>query len=207
MPNWCSTKIVFKGDIESIKALHDRISACIEKNDDIDPAWLETVADYFKLDQVSDCEQICRGWVSYVSDCANDDSFSITTQTAWKPMMQMWYDIVARDYKDRISIMWFATEPRNSIYASNNPEFFGRFGYVNYVSNTDENNSDCIVCGSMKQLIDTVNKFIIQYDLKADLITDKYIANLDSSEFIILDGDSSDNYISVNIVDRVADDM
>lgn len=126
MPNWCYTDINFYGSKKDISDFFNRIDEYISKNfrtTDFGTNWLGNILCGFGLgDKIDDPETKlrCRGSLEFISDLDIEDenaaSFSITTSTAWGPMIKMWHAIIEKHYANRIELHWIAEEPNTYLY-------------------------------------------------------------------------------------------
>ena len=130
MPNWCATKIEFKGNSDDIKKLHDFISDR-EANDavgipnDFGLAWL---GNYLERAGVDHDDYDCRGDVWHVDDLRDEDtSFFIDVDTAWVPMLKMWQVIIGKLNLTDVHITYFAVEPGSELYQTNDKALVGKY--------------------------------------------------------------------------------
>lgn len=139
MPNWCVNYITFTGPAEPIKKLREFISAQESVPDTSVPGhfatntWLGTFLNRAGLNfEDYECRGQITGWpiVNKIDDDIDDAEeyagFSIQTETAWGPMIAMW-DAIAKQFSNKIEIIYIAEEPGLGVYSTNDPEIRGYF--------------------------------------------------------------------------------
>lgn len=131
MPNWCVNYITFHGEANEIKQFHKQIEEWTSENqleNGFGPTWLGNIVAGAGLgDRInSDTDRIrCRGWVDYGPDdiISNecDSCFSVYTQTAWAPMISMWYEVIKHLGYKSIGLSYLAEEPNMWLYEKYDP--------------------------------------------------------------------------------------
>lgn len=126
MPNWCYTDINFYGSEKNISDFFNRVNEYTSKNfraTDFGTNWLGNILCGFDLgDRIDTTENKlrCRGSLEFISGLDIEDenaaSFSITTSTAWGPMIKMWHAIIEKHYANRIEMHWIAEEQGSLLY-------------------------------------------------------------------------------------------
>ena len=157
MPNWCSTYLRFKGPKESVKKFYDLMVGFEKQGSSIenswDSSWLGTFIERGlrrdPLDRdhgiIGNCKfkaktYNCRGNITYIDH--NDEEVIIDTETAWGPMLEMFYDLKAK-YAPDLKITWQAIEPGMGLYVTNDPAYKGK---INIESWDDEiESTDCAI--------------------------------------------------------------
>ena len=127
MPNWCYTKIVFKGKPDVVKALYDFVSDdeannALKISTDFGVRWLGCYLERAGYDWES---YRCRGTLEHISDLT-DNEFFIETETAWVPMLSMWQAIIDK-IAPGIETIYNAEEPGCEIFWTNDPEIYGSY--------------------------------------------------------------------------------
>lgn len=122
MPNWCYTDYTFQGDEKEIGELYGKLdelrnSITHKVTSDFGSLWLGNVLTIhgFNKDDYS-----CRGSITFY-DREGDDYMSITTETAWAPMHEMWKAILEKYYPS-IEVSYICEEPGMGIYETNKDE-------------------------------------------------------------------------------------
>lgn len=130
MPNWCSTRVEITGDVNKIFRLEQNINEW-SQTDVVENGfvrWLGNVVQNSGIGSYDDYS--CRGYITDMYSCVNNEdktaSLCIYTDTAWVPMLDMWFDIVAK-YIPEAELQYSAEEPGNEIYVTNMPEYDGKY--------------------------------------------------------------------------------
>ncbi|MCR5669672.1 MAG: hypothetical protein K6G10_01585 [Butyrivibrio sp.] len=137
MPNWCYTEIDFRGEDAGkfAKYLEDaQIKGLqIAKEANMEIGFDETWLGYYLLGAgvpVKDVEDGTgdvsgfryRGEViEFPESCEGDDSFSIRTETAWRPMLEMFDYLIDKSGFSGVSLHYYAEEPNTALYKASDP--------------------------------------------------------------------------------------
>ena len=131
MPNWCNTSIHFESkDITAITDFHNRLSKVRSEKVDrpstsFQGGWLGDIAKeflpekYHYNEKTGEAKIRLRGKVDNLSDLEDDGDkkeFIVTTETAWEPMINIWFLINKLVYKGKFDISFVAEEPGMEIY-------------------------------------------------------------------------------------------
>lgn len=222
MPNWCSTRIEFVGNVTDIEDLHNKIIEYTEMNsmeNGFGEWWLGNVVCGFgykdRIDIDSDKNIRCRGTVEDIGEVTtyrNETYFTIDTETAWCPMIKMWELIIKEHYDNRIKIYWLAEECGNGLYETNNINHFINEAYkVDWsFEGTNGYNYDIDFFAYSEDVVEYVNQIILKYrnsGMDTDLITMEQLQKCDENyDNLYLSGedDNCNWYITVNILHEVA---
>lgn len=140
MPNWCSTKIDFVGNTDTIIVFHTLVqkytSESFAKSDFKNDAWLGNILHGFGFGDRIDSKTNpirCRGYISDITDISlsypssgnsKKATFSVWTETAYTPMVKMWSEIIKTHFENCIEMYWIAEEIGCSLYMTNNIAHF-----------------------------------------------------------------------------------
>lgn len=137
MPNWCYTSINIKGkDVEEEKTLYSNLEKWTNEEylkSDFGTSWLGNVVERSGIAKWSEKEKDfvpsirCRG---YVCDLDYNSGITVTTETAWGPMMEMWNEICKKHLPSGYELYYSANEPGCEVYITNESEYIGKY-YVN----------------------------------------------------------------------------
>lgn len=213
MPNWCSTKFVFTGNAQDITDIYNKIteytSSSIGKSD-FGNCWLGNVLIGFGLGDRIDSEAdrlCCRGSITdigEVEDCHNNFSFEFWTDTAWYPMVRMWYEIIAKHYDNRISVYWIAEESGNQLYLTNDIDWFSSDHYHVewYIEESGDFEGDYF--NRADEAANHINSLITNDNLNSSFITENDINDADvNGRNLYLNGEGW--WISCTILKRAND--
>lgn len=125
MPNWCSTSIMFDGEIEEIKRFREELESIIKgpakMANSFGDGWLGDIVIHYGYGWK---EVPCRGEVSYIGDLEDQDNgfgnFMITTTTAHAPLIETW-DLVISNYSE-IDYVYIAEEPGCQVFINTDTE-------------------------------------------------------------------------------------
>lgn len=145
MPNWCYNDIRFysdKSEVAKLKYYHHFLSKWLFNNSIFPYArhnWYGNAL-YGAGIIIDDNQKIdfpCRGFAECISDVEEDGDkwvfFSLTTETAWCPMNQVWFELLkSLKLEDKIKLAVFSEECGNEIYEIYDPNeiFFSEDIYV-----------------------------------------------------------------------------
>lgn len=179
MPNWCTTRITFEGPQEVIGELHFNI----------DKKWAVDVVEngfgnYWLGNMIGNAglnwqEIRCRGSIIEINDIELKDDglacFEIVTETAWSPMVEMWYKIFEKLGIDSISVYYSAEEVGLGVYETNDLD--GRYYtdkyYLEYSIN-DESLIEYYDCD--RDVLNVLNEILnTDFDCEKTNIDDKFI--------------------------------
>lgn len=141
MPNWCRTAITIdcKDEKES-KKLYDLIDGWISSSEiktDFGDRWLGNIVIKSGINTLEEIEQgtsvSCRGWVEYLT--RNGPTVYVDTETAWRPMLGMWLDVIDR-YAPDAELTYVAEEGGRELYATNDTEYAGMY-FIAYADDRD----------------------------------------------------------------------
>lgn len=168
MPNWCSTDITFYSSNENkeqLKKLYNNIKQIINSPSEIKNgfgnSWLGNIIHKHGLDW----EKIdCRGSIGFLDEF-NGNYFRIQQEDAWGPNIDMWKDIINKEYTD-IELVYAAEEPGCELYINSDvdsifyDEFYKIDGYLPKVesfTNTDDYISEYLRdAGEVQGLIEEI---------------------------------------------------
>ena len=119
MPNWCSTEYTFKGDKKEIEALFKKLEELksdekYKKTSDFGSLRLGNVLTQHGFNYE---DYPCRGYIEYI-DMEDETSISISTETAWGPMHEMWHAVFDKYYPS-IEVEYISEEPGMCLYETN----------------------------------------------------------------------------------------
>jgi hypothetical protein len=123
------TTITFNGEEKELKALYGFIDdkEANEKDGlktDFGNTWL---GNYLVRAGLDWHDYRCRGSVCYIEELhEGNGAFSVQTETAWEPMVNMWAAIVNK-IAPGIEIIYSAEECGNGIYWTNDPACVNRY--------------------------------------------------------------------------------
>ena len=143
MPNWCMTNYIFYGSEAEVNALHDKFNDWTSKEGIITnfgEAWLGNILFHAglteRINNANNCPSRaripCRGWVEDISDVLfsrnelNAYTFSLTTETAWGAMPEM-FELVIKTLGYSIQFMFQSEECNMGVYDIYDPEGTGFF--------------------------------------------------------------------------------
>ena len=214
MPNWCTNRIKFTGNYESVNKLyqfiHDQINIPFiheafrfDKN-----TFLGTFLERAGLnsDNFRYRGQIIE-WPTPPQACNdNKDNYEITiyTESAWVPMIAMWLAIIKKISPD-VQLFYASRECGMRIYQSNDPDYINNFIVDTWISSPDTIPSQ--LRGTMfgeNYFDDDVSKDTLRGELlkafpnRSDESTSGLIAMLKGLDF------DDDNFVSINQWDYVS---
>lgn len=132
MPNWCSTKYIFRGSSNEINYLHRKIVEWTSNSavqSDFGNDWLGNILYGAGLgDKVENNELRCRGTLEELQD-PEDDCLELWTETAWVPMAKMWYAVIEALKLKTVGFAFEAEECGCEIYWIYDPHGYGDFDY------------------------------------------------------------------------------
>lgn len=171
MPNWCYTTIhIDYDDEEKLKEFDD----LLDKWTDFDfipngfgLQWLGNIVGNSKIGEVEDNKSPnylkCRGTLCDVSLTGN--TLSITTETAWEPMLKMWTKLVDK-YLPGAELTYYAEELGCGILATNDETYRDKYwadiwdGLENIVFEADDSLSEKCIIEMLQLLLDEDSKDI-----------------------------------------------
>ena len=118
MANWCSTRIWFYSEnYDTIEDFHDFVNDSLSKDvtyrNSLKNILVSAGVDYEHLSY--------RGTVEYISDIDIKDGyhyFTVDTETAWVPMIRMWYEVLkSQNIDNEVGIAFEAEECGCELYA------------------------------------------------------------------------------------------
>ena len=123
MPNWCTTSYVFRGNENEIKDFYDKLKSFTSKEripNNFGNFWLGNIVDGFGFDYN---EIPCRGRIDYFPEPedTDPDRLEFSTWTAWRPMIKMWDEIIAKFYPS-LTYVLIAEEPGCDVYINTDIE-------------------------------------------------------------------------------------
>ena len=131
MPNWCCTNIKISCNEEKeARKLFESLEKWTSKNykeNGFGKSWLGNVVLGSGIGTVDTDEKTdihCRGSITYMD--IEDKDVLLTTETAWVPMLSIFYGILSK-YDIDADIIYTAEEPGCLIYATNDPDLIGKF--------------------------------------------------------------------------------
>lgn len=133
MPNWCSTKYIFRGSSNEINYLHRKITEWTSSS--VVPTcfgneWLGNILYGAGLGDRVDNGLRCRGTLTSLSDPDYDDAnFVLWTETAWVPMARMWNAVIEELKLKTVGFAFEAEECECEIYWIYDPHGYGDFDY------------------------------------------------------------------------------
>lgn len=102
MPNWCYTRITIQnediGELEKFNLLLEEWTSKNYIENGFGKNWLGNIIGNFGLDEWDENNREfksnipCRGRITYFERSSNE--LLIDTETAWSPMLEMWYKLV-----------------------------------------------------------------------------------------------------------------
>lgn len=132
MPNWCSTKYIFRGSSNEINYLHRKIAEWTSNSavqSDFGNDWLGNILYGAGLgDKVENNELRCRGSLEELQD-PEDDCLELWTETAWAPMAKMWDAVIEALKLKTVGFAFEAEERGCEIYWIYDPHGYGDFDY------------------------------------------------------------------------------
>lgn len=123
MPNWCYTGINIKcSSEEEAEYLYKKIQKWTSVNyccNDFGLNWLGNIVGNSGVGKIKDGRSSvdCRGELIYLD--LNDNEVIVETETAWKPMLQMWKRICDKYLVEGYGIEYSAEEPGLGLYVTN----------------------------------------------------------------------------------------
>ena len=132
MPNWCFTQMIFHGEKEEIKDLHEKIEEWTSKNyeeNGFGVTWLGNILYGAGLgDRLKADNNVlrCRGEITYLGELetfpdSEEALLKLDVETAWCPMTLMWNAVIeAMGYKT-VGFSYCAEEPGCEIYEIYDP--------------------------------------------------------------------------------------
>ncbi len=132
MPNWCYTTINIKrptekgGTTDLYSLLNKWTNEESDQESDWGNKWLGYIINKAFDVEPQKTEYRHRGSIDNVSINDAGDRLTISTVTAWRPMLGMWYDIVKK-YCSNADLTYIADEPMMKIFVSNDPEFRDKY--------------------------------------------------------------------------------
>lgn len=204
MPNWCSTCFRFHGNREEIKKLHNCITKWTSKGfakSDFGSCWLGNILYGAGLgDRIDNPNHrlSCRGAIAdigEIEESLNDYCFSIFTETAWTPMVQMWAAVIEELKLTIVGFCFVAEEPGCGIWWIYDPNGYGDFDneqvYLDVY--TDGGYPELVNAGgyyTKEQAVEVLNKcFHTKYTTLKDF--DKLVSKINN--------DDTDTYVYINL--------
>ena len=132
MPNWCYTSINIRTDKKGgLVPFANKVDAWVKEGTKIknswDNSWLGLLVEKgLEIDPV-DGPYECRGSFYDFDINPDGDEISVGTETAWAPMLEMWYSLVEKYCPEGTRILWTAEESGMGIYVSNDPDYENKF--------------------------------------------------------------------------------
>lgn len=178
MPNWCSTTIKFEGEPSAIKDFHEKITIYTDKSfvkTDFGDSWLGNVLYGFNMEDHIDNNDPtlnirCRGEISgidYIVDInENTSTLMIYTETAWRPMIKMWTEIIRKHYDNAINIYWLAEESGNCVYETNSIAHFPNERYFIELCYNDDWSTE--YAATEEDALEIINDFLEKSNLPTD---------------------------------------
>lgn len=123
MPNWCITNITIKHEnVNTFEKLLDDWTAKNYCENEFGLSWLGNILGNSGVDFMDEeTEKFsvrCRGRIcEYYVD---GSELLITTETAWDPMLKMWYKIIDH-YLPGAELIYTAEEPGMGVYQTSDP--------------------------------------------------------------------------------------
>ena len=120
MPNWCTTSYVFRGNENEIKDFYNKIKSFTSKEhipNDFGNFWLGNIVDGFGFNYK---EIPCRGRIYCFpepEEDVNQGRLELSTETAWRPMTEMWDKIIEKHYSS-ITYVLIAEECGCELYVN-----------------------------------------------------------------------------------------
>ena len=129
MPNWCVTDITIHHENEKeleifYEKLDEWLNHAYMENDF--GSWLGNIvgnSGIGTIDTGKETDLRCRGSVIYISE-PSDGELTISTETAWVPMIKMWVKLLDK-YLPDAELIYTAEEPGCEIYYTNDPSIAG----------------------------------------------------------------------------------
>ena len=127
MANWCDTQITITHDKRiAIRRFNKLLEEWTSKNcmeNGFGDYWLGNIVVNSGIGTTHDVNQgtiQCRGRITNWDISGNE--ISITTETAWNPMLKMW-DMLINRYLPGAALTYVAMEVDGGLYATNIPEY------------------------------------------------------------------------------------
>ncbi len=141
MANSCITEITFTGSQEEIVKLHDEVLKSISgTGSSVSDSWLGNILIHVGLSNLIDNSEnmvLCRGCIVDVGD-VEGEGFYIVTETAWEPMLKMWYVVIKALGLSTINFCAVSEAPESDFYQIYDPCGLGIYDssqvYVNVIS-------------------------------------------------------------------------
>lgn len=208
MPNWCNTCYKFHGPANDIDKLYDTIKTATDGSltDTIEngfgDTWLGNILIKTGLKHTISSKKpenalSCRGIVMLGEK--TDTTLSLSTDTAWQPMPQMWA-VIIRKLNLNIEFSFSAEEPGNGLYYVYDPHKYNDFPediVIGSESDTDDNILDISGHYSEKAAIETINN-ALKKDCKTIDEVMLAIANYNNEH-----ADCTDDYIGFYKINKI----
>lgn len=153
MPNWCETTITFDGidNEEGKRALedfynkiHDALNYYVKKHNNTNCTYheiFEEMVEEYIVDTMTPLYTYVnnnnkRGYITWMQDNINYNTFSIVCDDAWSPNVEFWDTLIRAFYgDDKISIRYVASEPGMGLFHTNDEGLLPRYRFNFYTQN------------------------------------------------------------------------
>ena len=179
MSNWCMTTIkIYNENKVKLEELEKSLNKWTSKNymdNDFGKNWLGNIVIGAGLGIVSqDKKELITNLDCYGSLCymeLDENCLWIETETAWKPMFQLWLKLLEKYLPDG-EIIYYAKEIGNAIYCSNDTQYKDLY----CVQFEDIDNISKIIGYDIEDFMDTneISKMDLRKCLQLLLDTDEY---------------------------------
>lgn len=184
MPNWCYTEIrIVSDDSKGMENLYKEVQEWTSKNfmpNGFGLNWLGNIVGNSGIGTIDTGEPTdfsCRGELLGMSISASNsrkDVLYISTNTAWEPMLGMWY-MLADKYLCESEIYYTAEEPGCGIFITNEPELSGNY----YIDAGDYLEDYYNSCSTREEVIEVLQKILKTDESNFNAL----IEELDESDF------------------------
>lgn len=189
MPNWCSTRIIFSGDNESLRDFYEKLEMCTSENyvgacNGFGKMWLGNIVSIFE----GDYHKVhCRGSIEYLDNRIDTNgTIVMDTETAWDPCIEMFDEIIQKNYVDddgvdKIYYDYIAEEFGCGIYITNN---FMAFSDQAYCVDACIDGRDIFeYLGSEDEVVSCIND---EYDMKFKSLNEILVYDFGNDNFVAI---------------------
>lgn len=181
MPNWCDTNItIYCEDEKRTEAFFHKLEEWTSVNYKVNAfglKWLGNIVGNSGIGKIgSDGKSNvpCRG-VIFDMMLHNSKEISITTETAWAPMLEMWQLLIEKYLPSDTELIYAASEPGCEIFTTNDSEINGKY----HIDSWDEMEDFERYCISEEELVVLLQGILKTKEARLPYLIKKF----DESEF------------------------
>ena len=131
MPNWCMTNMnIYCDDKDKLKEFNNLLDEWTSRDymkNGFGHCWLGNIvlgSGVGTIDSNKETDLRCSGTMCYKD--LHEDQLTIETETAWSPMMTMWFKLIEKYIPDA-RLFYTAEESGCGIFYTNDPDYVGKY--------------------------------------------------------------------------------